>query len=301
VFRFTPADRVLWVLPMAYHFAVTLVAYVRAGCHVLLGAESRANALRDAIQRHRATVFYGSPLHIERLAAAAHPSRLASLRLAVSTTAPIRRSVVEQFEARCGLPLTQAYGIIEAGLPCINARQVGDPVDAVGRVVAGYEVAVFGEHGERCATGEPGEIGLRGAGMFSAYYRPWRTFAASCRDGWFLTGDVGWFDANACLHLLGRKKTTIFVAGMKFFPEEVELVLDEHPAVRESRVSAQSHAHLGQIAVADVVLRDDATVGETELRTFLAARLSPHKLPATLRFVTALPKTASGKVVRFTA
>src|SRR5262249_54017568 len=120
VLRFTEEDRILWVLPLAYHFAVTIVAYVRAGSHVLICPDTLPGALVDATRRLRPSVFYASPLHFERMSGLPPGEPLDSVRVCLSTSAPITAAVMDRFQAHYGVPVGQAYGIIEAGLPCIN-------------------------------------------------------------------------------------------------------------------------------------------------------------------------------------
>src|SRR5947208_5100249 len=174
VLRFTEADRILWVLPLAYHFAVTIVAYVRAGAHILLCPDTLPGALVDSIRRFRPSVLYASPLHFERLGNLGPSEPLTTVRLCLSTSAPITPAVIDRFESVYGVPVGQAYGIIEAGLPCINLRAEGEPPTSVGPPVPGYEIAVFSDEGARLAPGGLGEIAVRGDGLFSAYYRPWQ-------------------------------------------------------------------------------------------------------------------------------
>jgi acyl-CoA synthetase (AMP-forming)/AMP-acid ligase II len=297
VLGFTDNDRVLWVLPLAYHFAVTIVAYVRAGCHVLLCPDSLPRGLMDGVRRHRATVLYASPTHFERMAALRSDGALKSVRLVLSTAAPIRAAVMERFEAVHGVAIGQAYGIIEAGLPCINARTDDLPGTSVGRPVPGYEVAVFADDGRRLPAGVAGEVGLRGSGLFSAYYSPWRLRAETERDGWFLTGDEGVLDGTGALSLRGRKKTAIFVAGMKFFPEEVEECINQFPGVAESRVFGRPHARLGEVPAAEVVMAAPRVDLEA-LRAHLSRLLSPYKVPLEVTVVDAIPKTPGGKILR---
>ena len=296
VLRFGPDDRIAWVLPLAYHFAVTIVAYVRAGAHILLCPDTLPGAIVEAIERHRATVLYASPAHVERIAGLEPRGRLDSLRLALSTSAPISGRAIERFESACGIPLGQAYGIIEAGLPCINPGGAGIAPTSVGRTVPGYDVAIFDDAGHRSSAGVTGEIGLRGAGLFSAYYAPWRPIEEIVRDGWFMTGDVGRFDEAGALHLVGRKKAVIFVGGLKFFPEEVEACIDAFPGVDESRVFGRAHPRLGEIPCADVVSRVPLDVGA--LRAHCARLLSSWKVPVEIAQVDAIPKTAGGKILR---
>jgi acyl-CoA synthetase (AMP-forming)/AMP-acid ligase II len=296
VLRLSEEDRILWVLPLAYHFAVTIVAYVRAGAHMLMCPDTLPGALVDAIQRFRASVFYASPLHFERMGNL-KPAPLASVRLTLSTSAPITAAVMERFESVYGVAVGQAYGIIEAGLPCINLRSDGLPATSVGRPVPGYDVAVFSDEGERLARGALGEIAVRGDGLFSAYYAPWVLRDQITRDGWFLTGDIGWRDEAGALHLKGRKKTVIFVAGLKFFPEEVEECINQFPGVKESRVYGRPHAHLGAVPCAEVVL-DSPGCDLAALSAHCSRALSTYKVPLEFTVVEALPKTPGGKILR---
>lgn len=297
VLRFTEEDRVLWVLPLAYHFAVTIVAYVRAGAHVLLCSDTLPGAVIDAIRALRATVFYASPLHFERLANLPATRSLESLRLALSTSAPIAPAVTERFESVHGIPVAQAYGIIEAGLPCINIPADGLPATSVGRPVPGYEIAVLGENGAELPAGAAGEVALRGAGLFSAYYAPWQLREQVMRDGWFLTGDIGHVDGSGALHLEGRKKAVIFVGGLKFFPEEVEACINAFPGVRESRVRGHPHPRLGEVPRAEIVL-DAPPCDLSALASHCARALSSYKVPVEFTVVPAIPRTPGGKILR---
>ena len=297
VLRFTEDDRILWVLPLAYHFAVTIVAYVRAGAHVLLCSDTFPATVVDSIRRLGASVFYASPLHFERMSNLGPTGPLTGLRLAVSTSAPIAGAVMERFESNYGVPVSQAYGIIEAGLPCINRRPLGLPASSVGCAVPGYEIAVFSDEGARLPSGTAGEIGVRGDGLFSAYYAPWLLREQVARDGWFLTGDIGRLEEDGALFLQGRKKAVIFVAGLKFFPEEVEECINQFPGVKESRVFGTPHAHLGQVPHAEVVL-DTRNPDLNALRAHCARALSPHKVPLEFTVVEAIARAPGGKILR---
>jgi long-chain acyl-CoA synthetase len=297
VLRFTEDDRVLWVLPLAYHFAVTIVAYVRAGSHVLLCPDSLPGTVLDAIRESRATVFYASPLHFERLGNVPRPGSLESLRLALSTSAPITPAVMARFLSAHGVPVAQAYGIIEAGLPCINLPAEGLPATSVGRPVPGYEIAVLDEAGTPLPAGSTGEVALRGDGLFSAYYAPWQLREQVARNGWFLTGDIGRVDGSGALHLVGRKKAVIFVGGLKFFPEEVEDCINAFPGVRESRVVGHLHPRLGEIPRAEIVL-DTPGCDLDALRAHCARALSAYKVPVEYTVVSAIAKTSGGKILR---
>jgi long-chain acyl-CoA synthetase len=297
VLKFSEEDRILWVLPLAYHFAVTITAYVRAGSHILLCADTLPKGIVDAARRQRASVLYAAPLHFERMANLGPSDPLSSIRVTLSTAAPISPVVMERFESVYGVPVGQAYGIIEAGLPCINLGTDGLAPTSVGRPVPGYAVSVFSDDGNLLPPETLGEIGVRGDGLFSAYYSPWRLRGEVERDGWFLTGDLGFLDRSGALHLKGRKKALILVAGLKFFPEEVEDCLNHFPGVKESRVFGRPHARMGEVPCAEVVV-DPAGCDLDALRSHCARVLSSYKVPMEFTVVDAVPRTPSGKIRR---
>jgi acyl-CoA synthetase (AMP-forming)/AMP-acid ligase II len=297
VLRLTTEDRILWVLPLAYHFAVTVVAYVRAGAHVLMCPDTLPRSVAAAIRRFEATIFYASPLHFERLASLGPAAPLASLRVTLSTSAPITAAVMERFESAYAVPVGQAYGLIEAGLPCINLRDGDLPMTSVGRPVPGYEIAILSADGAALPSGVSGEVAVRGAGLFSAYYAPWQTREQVARDGWFRTGDVGCVDAAGALTLEGRTKAVIFVAGVKFFPEEVEECLGRFPGVVEARVWGDPHPRLGQVPRAEIALAPGGCDLDG-LRAHCARTLSPYKVPVDVAVVPAVARTPGGKILR---
>jgi acyl-coenzyme A synthetase/AMP-(fatty) acid ligase len=222
---------------------------------------------------------------------------LDSVRLCLSTSAPITPAVIDRFASRYGVPVGQAYGIIEAGLPCINTGAAGLPATSVGRAVPGYEIAVLSPEGTPQDARTQGEISLRGSGLFSAYYEPWRRREQIARDGWFSTGDIGWLDESGALYLKGRTTAVIFVAGLKFFPEEVEECINGFPGIRESRVFGRAHAHLGEVPCAEIVAAPGAFDLEA-LRAHCARALSSYKVPIEFRIVETLPRTPGGKILR---
>jgi acyl-CoA synthetase (AMP-forming)/AMP-acid ligase II len=158
-------------------------------------------------------------------------------------------------------------------------------------------VRVFAEDGREAPAGTPGEVGLSGDGLFSAYYAPWRRRPEIARDGWFMTGDIGRFDAGGALHLEGRTKAVIFVAGLKFFPEEVEACIDRFPGIRESRVYGMPHRRLGQAPCAEIALAGGA-IDLHALAAHCATYLSPYKVPLDFTVVEAVARTPGGKLLR---
>jgi long-chain acyl-CoA synthetase len=298
-----PDDRVMWLLPMAHHFVVSILLYLREGASILLPASSLARPVLEFARRDRATVFYASPHHYRLLAKDTSGMLLPDVRCAISTADGLQPGVAEEFAARFGFPVAQALGIIEVGLPVANLTGAAEKPMTLGKPLPDYEVWLRGDDGlPLTGTTSPehtGEICIRGPGMLDAYLDPWTPASEILEPDGFRTGDQGWFDADGDLHLAGRRTNRISMAGMKFFAEEVEAVLDAHPAVHESRVSAREHAHLGEIPIAHVVPEQPA---EPPTRAALTAhcrdRLPGYKIPREFHLVEALPRTSSGKVRR---
>jgi long-chain acyl-CoA synthetase len=166
--------------------------------------------------------------------------------------------------------------------------------------VPGYEIEIRGI--EKHAEGEAsfGRIFVRGPGFFDAYCRPFRSADRILDNGWFDTGDIGRMDSDGCVYILGRCKDLINVAGMKVFPQEVEQVLNEHPAVRESRVFSVTGNGQGEIVAAEVVLcGSDSMITQRDLRSYCRSRLAAYKIPETIRFVDRIARTAvTLKIIR---
>lgn len=295
-------DRVLWLLPMAHHFVVSILLYLREGATVLLPAGSLARPILELAAREDATVSYASPFHYHLLSKDASGLRLDGVRLAISTAEGLRADVARRFAERFGRPLVQALGIMEAGLPVMNLESAASKPEALGRPLPGYDVWLRGEDGARLATSAPdrtGEICIRGPGLLDAYLAPWTPAAALLERGSFRTGDQGWCDADGDLWLSGRRANRINLAGMKFFCEEVEAVLDGARGVRQSRVSARIHPRLGEIPVAEIVPEDPSSPPAAgDLLLFLRERLPAYKVPRVIEIVAALPRTATGKLAR---
>jgi long-chain acyl-CoA synthetase len=286
----SPEDRVLWVLPMSHHFAVSIMLYLWHGAAVVLPESHLAGDILATAARHKATVFYAAPFHFESLAGRG-ADKWPSLRLAVSTTAGLSTKTARRFAEIHGVFPAQALGIIECGLPCLNLPSPENLPQSVGRPQPAFEAEL---------RGEPAKLHLRGPGFLDAYLSPWKPRAEILdAKGWFASGDIASIDPEGRVVLLGRAAAVIGVGGMKFFPEEVEEVLNSHPAVHCSRVFGRSHSDFGMVPVAELLLKTGAVPPKpAELFTLCRRQLSRHKIPAEIRFVDDIPLTPSGKIKR---
>jgi long-chain acyl-CoA synthetase len=245
----TEDDTVIWVLSMSYHFVVSILLFLRRGAKIVLCRRELLSSLVDGLGRRRGTFIYASPFHYQLMtsAAAFSAGMLANVRLAVSTATRLPEADARRFYEKFGIELAEAYGIIEVGLPFINCSRNPAKRGSVGRILPDYEVKIANPDTEGV-----GEVYLRGSGMFDAYFSPWQSRKQALSDGWCKTGDLGRIDSGGFLFLCGRAKNIINFAGMKIFPKEVESVVNQHPAVRESLVYGTAHAQYGELPCADI-------------------------------------------------
>src|SRR5215469_11355324 len=297
--QLTHEDKILWVLPMAYHFYVSIILYLEAGATVLVSGDYLAESILDSAAQHGATFLYVTPMHIRMLNSEKSGRALPpSLIRVMSVSAKLNPQSARDFHARYKVPVSQGYGIIEVGLPIMNIAEAAEHPEAIGRPVSSFEAMIVHDEMKPVAEGETGQLALRGPGMFSGYLNPPRLRSEIMRDGWFLTGDLAHRDSGGRIVLDGRTSSVIHVAGHKVFPEEVAAVLDSHPAVLRSRVFGRPHPQWGEAVYAEAQLRNGSSgpVTSDELLTFCRKRLSSQKVPVTLEFVPEISMTSSGKV-----
>jgi thioesterase domain-containing protein len=247
------------------------------------------------------TWFSGVPTVLQDILAQAgqHADTLqrASIRFIRSAGAPLADSIADGLEAAFRTRVVQVYGLSEAS--GVTGERLDDPRGrrSCGRP-AGCEVAVMDERGRVLPAGEPGEIVLRGATVFQGYLGNTQATQQAFRDGWFLTRDIGYLDADGCLHLTGRASEFINRGAEKISPLEIDQVLMTHPAVAKAVAFSVPHDKLGEDVAAAVVLREGASATEAQLIEFAAGHLAAHKLPGRVYFLDQLPVGATGKVQR---
>ncbi|MBF0387222.1 MAG: acyl--CoA ligase [Candidatus Omnitrophica bacterium] len=285
-------DRVIWVLNMSFHFVVTILLFLRRGSAIVICENDFPRSFISTIADGAPTFLYASPLHYSILAKTEGLSRdvFRHVRLAVSTAMSMSVEVAENFHALSGVYPSQAYGIIEVGLPCVNTSQDHSRLLSVGELLASYQLKLvdIDDQGR-------GRIFLKGKGLFDAYLQPTRLADEVLAGGWFDTGDIGELDEEGFLYITGRNKNVINFCGMKIFPEEVEAVINRYPGIKESRVYGKAHPQYGQLVCADIVA-DSLVIDNLRLECY--RKLVKYKVPKAFFVVDELPKTMSGKVLR---
>ncbi|MBA4285078.1 MAG: acyl-CoA synthetase [Xanthomonadaceae bacterium] len=237
---------------------------------------------------------------------AARRDSLASLRAIYSGGAPIAPAVVEQFEAKFGHYIRNAYGMTESTSPAticpVDRRAPVDPLfGALSIGVPTYRTdirIVDADTGAPLADGEAGEILIRGPQVVPGYWGKPDATRDAIRDGWLHTGDIGVLDADGWLYLVDRKKDMINAAGYKVWPREVEDVLYTHPAVREAAVVGMPDAYRGETVKAVLSLKAGAQASSAEIIAHCRERMAAYKVPRIVEFIPELPKTVTGKILR---
>jgi acyl-CoA synthetase (AMP-forming)/AMP-acid ligase II len=223
----------------------------------------------------------------------------ARLRLIRSSSASLPPQVMKALEDTFGAPVIESYGMTEAAHQMASNPLPPKPRKAgsVG-LAAGPKVAVMDASGRLLELGETGEVVIRGENVFDGYENNPQATADAFTDGWFRTGDQGVMDADGYLAITGRLKELINRGGEKISPLEVDEVIMDHPAVAQVATFALPHDTLGEDVAAAVVLQDDASVDELELREFAAERLANFKVPRRIVILDEIPKGATGKLQR---
>jgi O-succinylbenzoic acid--CoA ligase len=291
-----PADRWLAALPVHHVGGLSiLLRSVIDGSAVVLHGGFDADRVDRSLREDGITLGSMVATMLKRLIArAAGRSYPSSLRAMLVGGGPVLPSLLEQ-ALSLGLPALATYGLTETA-----SQVVTWPVakSSPGRVGAGR---ALGETRLRIADPDGqghGEILVAGPTVMAGYFRRPAESERALRGGWLHTGDIGQLDESGCLHVHDRRADLIISGGENVYPAEVEAVLLSHPCVSEAAVYPLADPEWGQRVSAAVVLHAGRDLRDGELRDWCATRLARFKLPRTIRFVTSLPRTASGKVKR---
>jgi long-chain acyl-CoA synthetase len=299
-------ERVICVLPLFHIYALTVILLrsLEAGDLISLHQRFDVEAVMRDIEVKRATAFPGVPTMW--IAIAALPdleSRdLSSLAMAGSGGAPLPVEVARIFERKTRMKLKSGWGMTETCSPGTGHPAEGpDKPGSIGLMLPGIEldVVALDDPKQLMPLGEVGEIRIRGPNVTKGYWnRPTETAEAFVGDR-FLTGDIGYMDADGYFFLVDRKKDMIISGGFNVYPQMIEQAIYTHPAVQEVIVIGIPDDYRGEAAKAFVKLRDGAQPFALEqLKAFLAGKLGKHEIPAALDFVDELPRTPVGKLSR---
>ncbi len=298
LWRFTADDVLIHALPI-YHvhglFVAINVALMSGAAMIWQPKFDAAAVLADM---PKATALMGVPTFYTRLLDQPGLNRetAAGMRLFVSGSAPLLAQTHETWRARTGHAILERYGMTETGMNTSNPYEGDRVAGTVGFALPGVDLRLADAEGPTPAGGI-GMIEVRGPNVFKGYWRnPEKTAEAFRDDGFFVTGDLGQFDARGYLAIVGRDKDLIITGGLNVYPKEVENEIDALPGIVESAVVGLAHADLGEAVTAVVVREKGATIDEAEILAALAERLAGFKRPKRIVFVEDLPRNAMGKV-----
>lgn len=290
-------DVILLLLPLPYHYIVSLFLFLTKGSTLVLPGSSSPKMQAELLAKLGVTTIYAAPFQLELLIGSVPDSH--SLRFAMSTSMPLLQSTAHRFLERTGVPIVQLLGNIETGLPFANLRLskvspclLGDPLPRI-------SVAVRNEAGLPVDDGSAGLLYIRGPGFFNCYLEPYQSAETISPGGWFTTGDIVCRESTGAYRFCGRLSTALNIAGHKVFPEEIEEHLIELEEVKAARVYAVPHELFGGVLVAEVVpLWPGREPDPRVIRRRLRKKLAPYKVPSEIKVVSALDLTTTGKISR---
>ena len=307
--RFRHDDIHLTVLPLFHIYGMTtsMNAPIYSASSMILVPRFDSNQLLKTIDKYRPTVFCGVPTMYTALVN--HPEvgkhDLRSIRACISGAAPLPGEIQRKFEQITKGRLVEGYGLSETS-QVTHVNPIDEPrknrIGSIGIPVFDTEAKIVDINtGEKdVAPGESGELVVHGPQVMSGYWRKPEETRNSLRDGWFYTGDIAKMDDDGYFYIIDRKKDMINVSGLKVYPREVEELLYEHPEVKEVCVVGVPDPYRGERVKAFVVLKEGSSEKtiSNELIDFCRERIAGYKVPSEIEFLSEMPKTAAGKIMR---
>jgi long-chain acyl-CoA synthetase len=294
----------LGVIPLFHAFGMTamMLAPVQLGSTIVYMARFSPAGTLSAIREHGISLMFGVPSMYAAIARLkdAKPEDFAQMYAMITGGEPLPSGVRELFQQRFGVPLYEGYGLTETSpVISLNTPQANKP-GSVGKPLPGVEVKIVGDDGSVRPTGEDGEIWLHGPMIMQGYHHlPKETAESLTPDRFFKTGDYGKINSDGYLHITGRKKDLIIIAGEKAVPREIEEVLASHPEVAEAAVLGKKDPSRGEVVAAFVIAKEGTSPSAESLREHCRDKGLPQwKIPREIRFVPDLPRSPMGKVLK---
>ena len=294
-------DRFVVLLPMFHSFMMTvgmLLPICVGGSMLLIKSVHPPKNVVAEIYQRGATILPAVPQFFRALTHAEVPKDF-PLRLCISGGAPLPAEILKEFIAHMPVPLIEGYGLSEAS-PVVALNPIRGPWKdgSIGVAIPDVEVTVQDDTGAVLADGATGEICVRGSNVMLGYWKQPEETARTIRAGWLLTGDLGHRDADGYFFITDRKKDMLLVNGINVYPREIEEVIYQFPGVKEAAVIGVPDARRGEQPVAFVSAKDGATLDEKALQLFVRERLADYKVPKHVTVLPALPRNATGKILK---
>jgi long-chain acyl-CoA synthetase len=302
-----PSDTFLGVLPQFHSFGMTALTLLplTLGCKAVFTARFLPSKIYNLLREHKPNVFvaipsmYNALLHVRD----AKPEDWAGVTYLVSGGEPLPDAVAQGFFEKFGVRIAEGYGLTETS-PATNwCRPHQWKHKSVGQPLPDLEQRIVDTGGKVLGPNIDGEVQMRGPNIMRGYFKlPEQTAGVFTADGFFKTGDMGRHDNDGHLYITGRIKEMLIVGGENVFPREIEEVLNKHEAVKDSGVVGRMDPSRGEVPVAFVELKDGATIDASTfsntMRSWCRQSLAGYKVPDEVRVVEALPRNATGKILR---
>jgi len=295
------SDRYAVILPLFHSYMLTvgmlLPLIEGAGIVLVKSLQHPQHLLREIYQR-QATMIPAIPQFYRTLAHAQLPAKL-PFRLCVSGAAPLPVQVLKDFENRHHIPIIEGYGLSEAS-PVVTKnplRGVRKP-GSIGLPIPNVEVSIQDERGHQLGPNQTGEVCVRGGNVMMGYWNQPEATATVMRGDWLLTGDIGHRDDEGYFYITDRKKDMLLVNGINVYPREIEEVIHQFPGVKETAVIGIPDARKGEQPLAFVAPSEGVQLDPRALGHFVREKLADYKVPRQFRFVAALPRNATGKILK---
>ena len=300
LWQFNDQDTLIHALPIfhTHGLFVAVNTCLLSGARMIFMPAFDAAKILDHLPN--ATVLMGVPTFYTRLLdlPGLTRDRVENMRLFVSGSAPLLADTHIEFEKRTGHRILERYGMTETNMNTSNPYSGARKPGTVGQPLPGVEVIVSdASNGSVLPVGETGMVEVRGPNVFQGYWRmPEKTAEELRSNGFFITGDLGQFDEDGYLSIVGRSKDLIISGGYNIYPKEIELALDEQPGVRESAVFGVVHPDMGEAVVGVIVPMDDTQPNLEKISNTMQDTLARFKCPRKLIVIDELPRNTMGKV-----
>ena len=301
IWHMSSADKLLHILPI-YHTHGLFVAFnstLHAGGSILFHKNFAVADVIDDIPK--VTMLMGVPTHYIRLISTREFSRrlTSKMRLFISGSAPLSSEVHSNFKKITGLDILERYGMTETNMITSNPYEGERKSGTVGFPIPGVTVRIRNiETKEITENGSVGSIEVKGPNVFTGYWKMEERAKVDFHDdGFFITGDLGFFDSSGYLNISGRNKDLIISGGLNVYPAEVERIIDSLPEVNESALIGIPHPDFGEGVTAVITLSNrHTTINEQDLRNRIRDQLASFKVPLKIKVKYQLPRNAMGKI-----
>ncbi|MFQ5578316.1 MAG: long-chain fatty acid--CoA ligase [Anaerolineae bacterium] len=296
-----PDDRLQLILPLFHCFGQNFIlnAAINTGATAVLHRRFEPEPVLETIQSQRVSMFFAVPtIFIYFLNMDTSGYDLSSLRYCFTAAANMPPEVARRWEETYKLPIFEGYGLTECSPFASYNHDIRPKFGSIGMPIENVEMKIVDADGNEQLPGQWGEIIIKGPNVMQGYWNKPEATAAAIRNGWLHSGDIGMTDDEGYFFIVDRVKDMINAAGFNVYPAEVEHVIYKHPAVKEVAVYGVPDPVKGEAVQAAVVLKEEAAATEDEIIAFCRDNIAVYKAPRAVQFVTELPKSATGKILK---